>query len=85
LTSSGADGELIALAQRCLSADVALRPVDGRAVAADVAAYRAGVEARLKQAETARAEALVREAEQRKRRRTVQVAGGVIALVLLAG
>ena len=50
-----------------------------------MAAYRAGVEARLKQAETERAEALVREAEQRKRRRTVQVAGGVIAVVLLAG
>jgi serine/threonine protein kinase len=85
LTNSGADGELIALALRCLSANVAERPVDGRAVAAEVATYRAGVEARLKQAETERAEALVREAEQRKRRRTVQVAGGVIAAVLLAG
>jgi hypothetical protein len=50
-----------------------------------VAGYRAGVEAPLKQAETERGEALVREAEQRKRRRTVQVAGGVIAVVLLAG
>jgi serine/threonine protein kinase/predicted RNA polymerase sigma factor len=85
LTNSGADCELIALALSCLSADVAERPVDGRAVAALVAAYRAGVEARLKQAETQRAEALVREAEQRKRRRTVQVAGGVIAVVLLTG
>jgi WD40 repeat protein len=85
LTHSGADGELMVLALACLSANVAERPVDGRAVAAEVAAYRAGVEARLKQAETARAEALVREAEQRKRRRTVQVAGGVIAVVLLAG
>jgi tetratricopeptide (TPR) repeat protein len=85
LTGSGADQELIALALLCLSADVAGRPVDGRAVAALVAAYRAGVEARLKQAETERAEALVREAERRKRRRTVRVAGGVIALVLLAG
>jgi serine/threonine protein kinase len=61
LASSGADGELIALALRCLSATVAQRPVDGQAVAAEVAAYRAGVEARLKQAETERAEALVRE------------------------
>jgi tetratricopeptide (TPR) repeat protein len=85
LTKSGADGELVALAQGCLSADAAQRPADGRAVAALVAAYRAGVEARLKQVETERAEALVREAEQRKRRRTVQVAGGVIAVVLLAG
>jgi WD40 repeat protein len=85
LTNSGADGELIALALRCLRVNVAERPVDGRAVAAEVAAYRAGVEARLKQAETERVEALVREAEQRKRRRTVQVAGGLIAVVLLAG
>jgi serine/threonine protein kinase len=85
LTNSGADVELIALALRCLSANVAERPVDGHAVAAEVAAYRAGVEARLKQAETERAEAVVREAEHRKRRRTVQVAGGIIAVVLLAG
>jgi tetratricopeptide (TPR) repeat protein len=85
LTNSGADGALIALALSCLSANVAQRPVDGRAVAALVAAYRAGVEARLKQVETERAQALVREAEQGKRRRTVQVAGVVIAVVLLAG
>jgi serine/threonine protein kinase len=85
LANSGADGELIVLALSCLSADVAQRPADGRTVAALVAAYRAGVAARLKQAETERAEAVVREAEQRKRRRTVQVAGGVIAVVLLAG
>ena len=85
LTSSGADGELVGLAMRCLSANVAQRPVDGRAVAAEAAAYRAGVEARLKQVETERAEALVREAEQGKRRRTVQAAGVLIAVVLLAG
>jgi tetratricopeptide (TPR) repeat protein len=85
LTSSGADGELVALTLWCLSADAAQRPADGHAVAALVAAYRAGVEARLRRAETDRAEALVREAEQRKRRRTVQAAGGVIAVVLLAG
>src|SRR5262249_2485264 len=85
LTGSGADGELVGLALRCLSARAAERPADSRAVAAGVAAYRAGGRARLQQAQTERAEALVREAEQRKRRRTVQVAGGLIALVLLAG
>jgi serine/threonine protein kinase len=77
LTKSGADGELIALGLRCLSADVAKRPADGRAVAALVAAYRAGVEARLKQAETQRAEALVREGEQRKRRRRPEAEPGL--------
>ena len=65
----GADAELLALAERALAADAKARPDDGRAVAAEVAAYRAGVEARLRQAETERAQALVREAEQRKRRR----------------
>ena len=85
LTNSGGDSELIALALECLSADVAQRPPDGHAVATAVAAYRAGVEARLKQAETERAEAVVREGEQRKRRRTVQLAGVVVAVVLLAG
>jgi serine/threonine protein kinase len=85
LRTSGADGELIALALSCLSGNPAERPGDGRAVAALAGAYRAGVEARLLRAETERAEALVREAEQRKRRRTVQVAGGIIAVVLLAG
>jgi serine/threonine protein kinase len=85
LTNSGADAELIALALSCVSANAAQRPADGRAVATLVAAYQAGVEARLRQAETERAEALVREAEQRKRRRTVLVAGGVVAVVLLAG
>ncbi len=85
LTGSGADGELIALALSCLSAEVSERPADGHAVASLVAAYRAGVEARLKRAETERAEAQVREAEQRKRRRTVLWAGGLVAVALLAG
>ncbi|HEX5269441.1 MAG TPA: serine/threonine-protein kinase [Gemmataceae bacterium] len=87
LATCGADGELIALALRCLSADAAGRPVDGRAVAAEVAAYRAGVEARLKRAETERAEALVREAERRKRRRVkiaLALAVGLIACGSLA-
>jgi serine/threonine protein kinase/tetratricopeptide (TPR) repeat protein len=85
LKTSGADGELIALALSCLSAEPAQRPADGRTVAALVEAYRTGVEARLKRAETERAEAQVREGEQTKRRRTVQVASGIIAVVLLAG
>ncbi len=85
LDGCGADVELLALCRRCLSPAPTDRPADGQAVAAELVAYRTGVEARLKQAETERAESLVREAEQRKRRRTVQVAGGAIAVVLLAG
>ncbi len=85
LDSCGADAELVALAKRCLSADRDARPADGRAVADEVRAYRAGVEARLRQAETERAAAVVREGEQRKRRRLVQWASGIAIGLLLAG
>jgi serine/threonine protein kinase len=85
LTNSGADGELIALALRCLSANAEERPSDGREVASEVSGYRAGVEARLKRAETERAEALVRETEQRKRRRVLFGAGLVVGVALLTG
>jgi tetratricopeptide (TPR) repeat protein/tRNA A-37 threonylcarbamoyl transferase component Bud32 len=85
LEQCGADARLVELCRACLSADQECRPRDGGAVAAAVHDYLAGVEERARQAETERAEALVREAEQRKRRRTVQVAGGVIAVVLLVG
>jgi tetratricopeptide (TPR) repeat protein/tRNA A-37 threonylcarbamoyl transferase component Bud32 len=85
LNSCSADAELIALARRCLEAKPENRPGDARVVADEVAAYRAGVEARLRRAETERAEAQVREAEDRKRRRVVLWAGGLIGAVLLAG
>lgn len=85
LDGCGADAELIALAKRCLSADRDSRPADGRAVATEVGAYRAGVEARLRHAETERAEAVVREGEQRKRRRLFNIAAAVVVAVLLLG
>jgi len=69
LDTCGADAELLAIARRCLGANPEERIADSREVAAAVASYRAKVEARLRQAETEAAEALVREAEQRKRRR----------------
>jgi serine/threonine protein kinase len=85
LEQCGADAKLVELCWGCLSANQEARPPDAGAVAAAVQGYLAGVEERARQAQTERAEALVREAEQRKRRRTVQAAGGVIAVVLLAG
>lgn len=85
LKASGADEELIALARRCLAARAEDRPASGREVAAEVAIYRAGVEARLQQAETERARAETKAAEQSKRRRVVQWAAATIAVILLIG
>ncbi|HMO87192.1 MAG TPA: hypothetical protein PKC18_19965, partial [Lacipirellulaceae bacterium] len=85
LCHCGADAELITLTLRCLAANPEERFWDAREVASQVAAYRAGVEARLQQAETERARAETRAAEQAKRRRVVQWAGGLIAAVLLVG
>jgi eukaryotic-like serine/threonine-protein kinase len=85
LAASGADSELTALAKECLAADRSERPVDAKQVTTRVADYRLGVEQRLRQAETAKAEALVREAEGKKRRRAMQWAAGIITALLLAG
>ncbi len=85
LDRCGADAELVAIAKRCLAAAREDRPADGRVVAELVAAYRAGVEARLRQAETEAAQAVVRAEEQRKRRRQFNLAAGLIGVVLLAG
>jgi WD40 repeat protein/tRNA A-37 threonylcarbamoyl transferase component Bud32 len=96
LDSCGLDAELIALCKRLLSPEVQARPADGKAVAEEVAAYRAGVEQRLRQAETERAaaeakaaeeantrrEAEARSAEQRKRRRVQAVLTGAIVVIV---
>jgi tetratricopeptide (TPR) repeat protein len=85
LAGCGAEPELVALARRCLAANAADRPADARTVATEVADYRAGVEARLRLAETDRARAETQAAEEAKRRRVVQRAGGGIAAVLVLG
>ncbi|HEY1190631.1 MAG TPA: tetratricopeptide repeat protein, partial [Gemmata sp.] len=86
LDASGADGELVALAKRCLAPRAADRPANGKAVADAVTAYRAGAEARVRAAEAERAAAEARAAEQRKRRRVqLALAGAVTALLLGAG
>jgi eukaryotic-like serine/threonine-protein kinase len=85
IDASGGDSELVALSKSCLALDADFRPANGSEVARRVADYRLGVEQRLKQAETAKAEAMVREAEQSKRRRAMQWAGGIITAVLLVG
>ncbi|HYH65024.1 MAG TPA: serine/threonine-protein kinase, partial [Urbifossiella sp.] len=85
LDACGADPELVALAKRCLAPDRVDRPADGTAVAADVAAYRAGVEARLRAAERERAAADARAAEWRKRRTVLLALGAALAVIVAGG
>jgi WD40 repeat protein len=82
LESSGIDEELIDVAQKCLAEHPADRFADGAAVAAAVAAYRLGVEKRLRKAEAARAAARARIAEQRKRRQVQLALGCAVAFIL---
>jgi tetratricopeptide (TPR) repeat protein len=96
----GAEPELIALCKRCLAKEQADRPADGNAVAQEVAAIRQAAEDRARRAELEKAQALVRaaeqhkrrrlvvvvrEAEQAKRRRLAAVLGGAVAAVLVVG
>ena len=85
LDSCGAEPELVALCKRCLAREQADRPADGGAVAAEVARIRQAAEERARQTELERQRALVREAEQAKRRRLAIVAASSLVAVLLAG
>jgi serine/threonine-protein kinase len=93
LDASGAEAELVALAKACLAAEPIDRPRDARAVSNAVTAHLAGVQARLKAAELARAAESVRaeEATQRalverdRRRMTVALAATVVVLIGVAG
>ncbi|MFQ3650115.1 MAG: serine/threonine-protein kinase [Gemmataceae bacterium] len=81
LSQCGADAELITLARACLAERPEDRPRDAQEVAHRVAAYRATVEQRLQQAQTA----LVREGERRTRRRLLLSAGLALVLTLSVG
>ncbi|MER3417345.1 MAG: serine/threonine protein kinase, partial [Gemmataceae bacterium] len=83
LDACGAEPELVALCKRCLAFRQEDRPADANAVAAEVAQIRQASEERARQAELERERALVREAEQRKRRRQAMLLGGIVAAVLL--
>ena len=84
LDSCKADAELIALAKRCLASRTADRYRDAGELAVAFAAFRQGVEERLKQVEMERARTETQAAEQRKRRK-VQMALAVSVLALLMG
>ena len=85
LDQSGTDTELISIAKQCLNPHAEGRYPNGMTVAQAVAEYRNGVEERLRNAERERNAAEVRVGEQRKKRRVVMIAAGVIAVVLLVG
>jgi tetratricopeptide (TPR) repeat protein/tRNA A-37 threonylcarbamoyl transferase component Bud32 len=92
LDACGADPDLVALCKRCLAPRPEDRPPDAGEVAKAVAALRAAADERARRAELERVraegdarEARARAAEQRKRRRMLLTASGIIALVLLAG
>ncbi len=80
LDNCGADVELVSLCKRCLAPEREDRPRDAGEVEAAVTAYLQSVEDRAHRAEVERAEAEVRAAEQRKRRR-VQAAFGMTLTV----
>jgi tetratricopeptide (TPR) repeat protein len=85
LDDCGADAELVALCRRCLSASPVDRPADGQAVADGLTAYLNGVQERLQAAQRERAVALVREIEQRKRRRVKLALATAVVLLVLGG
>jgi tetratricopeptide (TPR) repeat protein len=86
LDACGAEPALVSLCKRCLARVPGSRPRNAGDVAKAVAGLRAEAEDRAKQAELDRAAALVKAAEQRKRRK-VQAALGLsfTALVVLVG
>ncbi|MGL4420754.1 MAG: serine/threonine-protein kinase, partial [Gemmataceae bacterium] len=80
LATVDAEPELVSLCMRCLSPEAIDRPEDGLAVAREIAALRSASDQRARQAERAQAQAEVRVAEERKRRRAFVVLGTLIAL-----
>jgi serine/threonine-protein kinase len=68
LNGCGAEPELVALAESCLAAEREDRPRRSGAVSERIAAYMAGVQERLRQAELARVAAEARAEEQAERR-----------------
>lgn len=80
MDSSGADSEIINLAKRCMSANRNERPLNGEAVAQEVAQIRADADKRAQQAELERAKTLVHAQGLQHRRRLLQV---IVAILFL--
>jgi serine/threonine-protein kinase len=85
LAACGADEELVRLALACLAAEREARPRDAGEVAQAMAAYRAGVQERLRQAELGRVQAQARAERERHARRLTLVVGAAVLLIGLLG
>jgi serine/threonine-protein kinase len=93
LDSSGADGELIALAKDALAPERDDRPRDAGAVARRITGYLAGVQEKLRAAELARAAEQARaeeaearaKAERQARRLTAALAASALGFIILGG
>src|SRR6516162_560168 len=83
LDRCGQDAELVNLAKRCLAPNPGDRLADAGQVAAAVRSYLDGVQERLRRAELQRAQAEVKGAEERKRRRVVVGLAAAILLLVL--
>ncbi len=84
LEKCDADPELVKLCKQLLAAEPASRPADAAAVAERITGYQDGVRRRLEEERLARAEAEVRAAEEKKRRRVWLGLGAVTAVLLVA-
>jgi tetratricopeptide (TPR) repeat protein len=92
LDGCGADTELVRLTKDCLQPEPADRPRDAGAVAERLAAYRAGVQERLRRAEREQAAAEARAADaqararkERRRRRLATSVSYLVSLVAVVG
>jgi serine/threonine protein kinase/WD40 repeat protein len=84
LEGCGADPEIVRIARSCLAPARSDRPRDAGVVAKEVGAFLASAEERTRRAELGAAEAKVKAAEERKRRKVTLVLGGSVAVLLLA-
>ena len=85
LDQCGADAELIGLTKHCLQVEPADRPQDAGVLAERVTAYLESVEQKLRQTELAKADALVRAEELRRRQKLAYTAGTAIVATLVIG
>lgn len=85
IRTSGVDSELIDLALSCLAPQRESRPAHAGIVADRVAAYRAAVRERTRQAELKEAEAHIKAKEERRRRLWQAALGSLATVAILAG